>query len=333
MGALRGGARPGRDRRRRPPGRLRLLVPRRRPGPGLRARYGGVRARVGAVPRPGPPSPTASRSAPTGRVASPSLGRGDDFARRFGAGEDTRHADVRLAASRAFLRAGPPGGLTPAATAAHLRDHGRGPWGAPGARAGLVRRSLRRRASERTSSGVTVCMHVRDRVVTAASMIAELPPGAGRDAPLRAWVAAGSPCVSVYVPCFPRAAAGPSPFVPLELSGEELWHAADRLRRRVEADPGALRRGPRRARPGGGRAVVRGGRGGGPAGPLGADRRHAGACVPWTPCARRSERAAQSPVQRGDAQRTLRRRIPCSAGVRRYAAPRPHSYSPRRDSQ
>ena len=83
-------------------------------------------------------------------------------------------------------------------------------------------------------------MHVHDQVVTTASMIAELPHGAGRDAPLRVWVAAGSPCVSVYVPCFPRAALGPPPFVPRELSGEELWHAADQLRRRVEADPGAL---------------------------------------------------------------------------------------------
>ena len=171
--------------------------------------------------------------------ASPSLGRGDDFARRFDAGKDTRNADVRLAASRAFLRTGPPGGLTPAATAAHLRDHGRGPWGAPGARAGPGTVPPPIRVGQ-DFSGVTVCMHVRDLAVTAASMIAELPPGAGRDAPLRAWLAAGSPCVSVYVPCFPRAAAGPSPFVPVELSGEELWHAADRLRRRVEADPVAL---------------------------------------------------------------------------------------------
>jgi dipeptidase len=171
--------------------------------------------------------------------ASPSLARGDDFAGRYDAGEDTRFADVRLAASRAFLQAGPPGGLTPAATAAHLRDHGRGPWGEPGARAGSRPVPPPARVGE-DLSGVTVCMHVRDVVVTTASMIAELPHEAGRGAPLRAWVAAGSPCVSIYVPSFPRAAAGPPPFVPLELSGEELWHAADRLRRRVETDPSAL---------------------------------------------------------------------------------------------
>jgi secernin len=170
---------------------------------------------------------------------SRSLGRGDDFAQRFDPGEDTLYADVRLAASRAFLDAGASGGVTPAATAAHLRDHGRGPWGTPCARTGSSTTPRPTRLAEDVS-GVSVCMHVRDRVVTSASMIAELPHGAGRDAPLRAWVAAGSPCVSIYVPCFPRAASGPTPFVPHELSGEEMWHAADRLRRSVEADPGAL---------------------------------------------------------------------------------------------
>ena len=58
--------------------------------------------------------------------------------------------------------------------------------------------------------------------------------------PLRVWVASGSPCASIYVPAFPRTSGGPPPFVPLELSGEELWHAGDALRRRVEADPDAL---------------------------------------------------------------------------------------------
>jgi secernin len=171
--------------------------------------------------------------------ASPAVGRGDDFSHRYDAGEDTRFADVRLAASRAFLRAVPAGGLTPASTAAHLRDHGRGPWGAPCARVetGPVPPPTH---VEEDFRGVTVCMHVRDLVVTTASMIAELPRRSDPEAPLRAWVAAGSPCVSIYVPCFPRAAAGPPPFVPLELSGQELSLAADRLRRRVEADPGAM---------------------------------------------------------------------------------------------
>ena len=89
-------------------------------------------------------------------------------------------------------------------------------------------------------SGVTVCMHVRGHTVTTASMIAELPAGIESGVPLRAYVATGSPCVSVYVPAFPRTAAGPPPFVPPELTGEELWHAADALRVRVESDPVAL---------------------------------------------------------------------------------------------
>jgi hypothetical protein len=89
-------------------------------------------------------------------------------------------------------------------------------------------------------SGVTVCMHVRGLCVTAASMIAELPSGIADGAPIRAWVAPGSPCTSIYVPTFPRSIAGPPPFVPLELSGEELWHTADAVRQRVEDDPAAL---------------------------------------------------------------------------------------------
>ena len=83
--------------------------------------------------------------------ASRGLAPGDDFGRFRDPTEPTGYADVRLAASRAFLASTPPGGLTPAATAAHLRDHGTGPWGAPGAprpgdapaapgRAGLQRR-------------------------------------------------------------------------------------------------------------------------------------------------------------------------------------------------
>ena len=84
-------------------------------------------------------------------------------------------------------------------------------------------------------------MHVRGSVVTAASMIAELPAGIAEGEPLRLYVAAGSPCASVYVPAFPSTAAGPPPFIPFELSSEELWHAADAVRQHVEADPDALR--------------------------------------------------------------------------------------------
>jgi secernin len=151
--------------------------------------------------------------------------------------EDTAFADVRLAASRRFLASAASGGLTPAATAAHLRDHGTGPWGSPGT-VGPVHPPPT--GVDTDGSGVSVCMHVGGVVVTTASMIAELSPDLADGAPLRVFVAAGSPCVSVYVPAFPRTAAGPPPFVPVELSGEELWHAAAALRQLVEAEPGAL---------------------------------------------------------------------------------------------
>ncbi len=167
--------------------------------------------------------------------ASGALAPGDDFDRFRDPTEDTASADVRLAASRRFLAAAPSGGLTPAATAAHLRDHGTGPWGAPGT-GGAVPVPPEPVGADRR--GRSICMHGRS--VTAASMIAELVPGLGEGAPLRVYVAAGSPCASIYVPAFPRAAGGPPPFVPVELSTDELWLAADALRQRVEADPDAL---------------------------------------------------------------------------------------------
>jgi dipeptidase len=173
---------------------------------------------------------------------SANLAPGQDFGRFRDATEDTRFADVRLAASRRFLAGAPAGGLTAAATAAHLRDHGSGPWGAPGASgaSGAVHPPPSRLGAD--LSGVSVCMHVRGQSVTAASMIAELPPAVADGEPLRVYVAPGSPCVSIYVPAFPSTAAGPPPFVPFELSGEEIWFAADALRVLVEADPAALER-------------------------------------------------------------------------------------------
>ncbi len=161
----------------------------------------------------------------------------EDFDRFRDPVQDTAFADVRLAASRRFLASTASGGLTPAATVGHLRDHGTGPWGAPGT-AGPVHRPPTEAGAD--GRGVSVCMHVRGRVATTASMIAELSPHLAEGAPLRVYVAAGSPCVSIYVPAFPRTAAGPPPFVPRELSGEELWHAAGALRQLVETDPDAL---------------------------------------------------------------------------------------------
>jgi len=169
--------------------------------------------------------------------ASDSLREGDDFDRYRDHSEHTGYADVRLGASRRFLDSLPQGGLTPAATAAHLRDHGHGPWGAPGVRGSVDPPPTELQPDFR---GVSVCMHVRDLSVTAASLIAVLPTDLAAGAPLRAFVAPGSPCVSIYVPAFPRSAAGPPPFIPLEVSGEEMWRAAETLRHVVEADPEAI---------------------------------------------------------------------------------------------
>jgi secernin len=127
----------------------------------------------------------------------------------------TGHADVRLAASQACLaRNISP---TPADLAAHLRDHG-----GPG-----VPESF----DPESGAGVSVCMHLRGLQNTTASMITELP--ANPDRPLRAWVAPGQPCVSVYIPVFP-------PHVPAALSDSATWHAFEALRDRVERDANAL---------------------------------------------------------------------------------------------
>lgn len=142
----------------------------------------------------------------------------------------TALADRRLAASRACLaRHGE--GLTPAALVAHLRDHGEGPWGAPGAPGRI---SLPPPYFLPDGTGVSVCMHIRGFQATTSSMVARMPADPG--APLRAWVAPGSPCVSVYVPVFPPAA------VPAALSDPAVWQAFARLRDMVEADGAALGR-------------------------------------------------------------------------------------------
>ncbi|MHB1488363.1 MAG: C69 family dipeptidase [Acidimicrobiales bacterium] len=123
----------------------------------------------------------------------------------------TGHADIRLASGEAYLSGDHL--PTPASMVAHLRNHGDGslappPYALP------------------DGTGVTVCMHVRGYQATTSSMVAWLPT----EGPVRAWMAPGSPCVSVFVPVFPPAA------VPGQLGQVELWKAFARLRDRVEAD-------------------------------------------------------------------------------------------------
>jgi dipeptidase len=122
------------------------------------------------------------------------------------------HADVRLEASRACL-ARSSGAITPADLAAHLRDHGAG------------------FAEGGSGVGISVCMHLRGYQNTTSSMIAELSAEPGR--PLRAWVAPGQPCVSIFVPVFGTHA-------PAALGDPATWHAFASLRARAEADTDAL---------------------------------------------------------------------------------------------
>lgn len=137
-------------------------------------------------------------------------------------------ADQRLAATRATVATG-AAALEPADLAAAMRHHGERPWGAPGSDPTDVSAV---HAVPLEWEGVTVCMHVGDYQTTTASMIADLSDDA--DAPLRAWVALGSPCASVYVPVFPPLG------VPPELGEDATWQRFRDLRERAEASPDAL---------------------------------------------------------------------------------------------
>jgi len=71
-------------------------------------------------------------------------------------------------------------------------------------------------------------------MATTSSMIAELP--ASPDEPARAWAAAGSPCVSVYMPCL----IDPQLVVPSALCEADYWQDHARLRDWAQHDPDAL---------------------------------------------------------------------------------------------
>lgn len=130
----------------------------------------------------------------------------------------TGHADTRLEVTRSCVATG-ASALTPADLAHTMRDHG-GDAFPPEV------------ADPTTGEGVSVCMHLRGYQTTAASMLCELP--ADSDAPARAWVAVGSPCVSVYVPAFPPAT------VARELADSGTWKLVDSLRLEVERRPERL---------------------------------------------------------------------------------------------
>ena len=141
----------------------------------------------------------------------------------------TGHADVRLASSQQCIAAR-TAELTPADMAAHLRNHGRGPWGSPGMSVGDVHAPPESFAIDGT--GVSVCMHLKGFQNTTSSMITLLPSDPAT--PVRVWVAPGQPCASVFLPVFPPNA------VPAALGVPSVWTRFARLRDEVERDSQAL---------------------------------------------------------------------------------------------
>jgi len=169
--------------------------------------------------------------------AGPGVAPGTDLELWLDPATPTGFADGRLAAGRAFVEGRPPEGpgrCDPGAAVAHLRDHGRGPWGAPG-RDG--RPCPPPAGVEPDGTGVTVCMHVRDFEATTASMVAELVEAG--EGPGRAWVALGSPCASVFVPVLLPGVGQPGAVAPA-LGSDSLWRRFAALGRAVESDPAAL---------------------------------------------------------------------------------------------
>jgi hypothetical protein len=225
-------ARPGRDRRRGPPGGVRLLVPHRRSD-------GRPSCSIRPAPttRP-PPSPGTAISNRLSVGSGWTLHRTSNRATTSTASAtptDTAFADVRLAASRRFLVDRAFRRLTPAATAAHLRDHGQRAVGRSRHRGprSTRPRPRRGRTAAASASACTSAGPERDRGLHDRRAAPDLAAGA----PLRAYVAAGQPVRQHLRARLSRTAAGPPPFVPFELSGEELWHAADALRQLVESRP------------------------------------------------------------------------------------------------
>jgi len=164
--------------------------------------------------------------------ASADVAPGTDFDARRAPDTPTWIADHRLAATRACVARRTLGATDQAVAdvVATLRDHGRGPWGAPGATAPSIGDPVPTLVAAPTEAeSVSVCMHLRDYQATTASMVVDLRAGE----PVRAWACLGSPCASVYVPCFP-------PAVPDVLRDPAQWQRFARLRERVETDPEGL---------------------------------------------------------------------------------------------
>jgi dipeptidase len=164
-------------------------------------------------------------------LSSDDLPEGADFDGWRNQEAPTGHADRRLSASRDFVASRDPmSAPDPAAVAAHMRDHGSGPWGSPSSPSAEVVPPPEYALPDGT--GVSVCMHVAGYQATAASMISWLPRDQGE--PVRAWFAQGNPCASVFLPTLPDLG------VPEVLSDEEVWWRFHVLARAVENDPALL---------------------------------------------------------------------------------------------
>jgi secernin len=164
-------------------------------------------------------------------------------------GLPTGFADTRLAAGRSFLEAaGAPAGpgCDPRAVVGALRDHGTGPWGVPGESAAVAPPAPAPDDVSPDGPGWTLCLHAGETAVTTASMVTLLPDDPDR--PARAWVALGSPCVSVYVPV--PVPISPAPHdtspgrrlsLPEAVGDARLWRRWAAVRDAVGSDADALR--------------------------------------------------------------------------------------------
>ena len=183
---------------------------------------------------PGPPKPVARRrghleSHRTERPVDASIRRCRIRAVRSRSGA-TRGAGPRSPTSASPARSRAVTGEDrinePADLAALMRHHGTRPWGRPGDESTASQRlpppkigSTRRRHHR---------LHARARLPGHRG-IDDLRAGRGpRPTASRAWVARGSPCVSVFVPVFPTAV------VPPALGEEVTWWRFEALRDRVE---------------------------------------------------------------------------------------------------
>jgi dipeptidase len=165
--------------------------------------------------------------------SSPDVAPGADFDTWRDPAAPTGIADSRLQASCAVLGTSSAEELGARDLAAHLRDHGSGPWGAPGSGDAPVPPPTELLVDW---TGMSVCMHLHDYMNTTSAMICELPQAGG--GPLRTWVAPGNPCVSIFVPTFPRQRDGEA--IPEVLADESVWGQVATLRQEVEKDPQRL---------------------------------------------------------------------------------------------